>query len=287
MALHQAARDGDLARVIELVDAGADLDAHDHNGSTPLMLAMYYGHADIARVLVERGSDLAAVDLGGRNARDWAEAVPELIPLLEQRGARRARTNALEFPYDRDDFGPYTAALLARLRRGEFIIEPNAGVLGHIRFDMPAELKALLHTWAHKPASSWLNLGYWQIQRRSLVELPLGGAELPAGLEPGRMLPIGEGYYNEVLLVGWTADGATPVCSYGREVSVGWSADDSMPVPHTEYGRAVEVVAPSLEAFLDGLWWSWRRHAGRAGDEPGDADAPEDLRAIRDAGNRG
>jgi hypothetical protein len=257
MALHRAASDGELARVMELVDAGADLDARDHNGSTPLMLAMYHGHTDVARLLVERGSDLAVVDLGGRNARDWAEAMPALIPLLGERGARRARTDTLEFPYDSDDFGPYTSALLARLRQGEFIIEPCASVLRHIRSDMPAELKALLHTWAHKPASSWLDLGYWQIQRRSLVELPIAGAELPADLVPGRMLPIGEGYNNEVLLVGWTAEGAAPICSYDRAVSVGWSADGSTPVPHTEYGRAVNVVAPSLEDFLGGLRWTW------------------------------
>jgi hypothetical protein len=254
MALHQAARDGDLARVVELVNGGADIDERDHNGSTPLMLAMYHGHADVARLLVERGSDPAVVDLGGRNARDWAEAMPELIPLLEERGARRARSAVLEFPYDRGDFGPCTAALLARLRQGEFIIEPNADVVRHIRTDMPAELKALLHTWAHKPASSWLDLGYWQIQRRSLVDLPLADAHLPSGLEPGRLLPIGEGYHNEVLLAGWTPDGAAPICSYGREVSVVWSADGSTPAPHTVYAGAVEVVAPSLEDFLSGLW---------------------------------
>jgi hypothetical protein len=152
--LHSAAREGDVAAVADLVDDGADLDARDHNGMTPLMQAMWRGHAAVAKLLIERGSDLAITDRSGSNARDWADVLPELIPLLEHRNAVRNRVDAIEHPYDEDGLGPRTAAFLARLRDGGHLAAADPVVLAHLRPDLPAAVKALLHTWAHKPASS-------------------------------------------------------------------------------------------------------------------------------------
>jgi len=42
-------------------------------GLTPLMVAAAFGNTPGVDVLVARGADMRAVDLHGRNARDWAE----------------------------------------------------------------------------------------------------------------------------------------------------------------------------------------------------------------------
>src|SRR5438874_3428731 len=50
----------DLARA--LIDADADVNQAALNGVTPLMAAAYGGHLEIARVLIAKGADVAAID---------------------------------------------------------------------------------------------------------------------------------------------------------------------------------------------------------------------------------
>jgi hypothetical protein len=223
--LHAAASDGDVTAVADLLDAGADIDARDHNGMTPLMRAMWRGHVDVARLLVERGSDLAVTDLSGSNARDWADVLPAVIPLVEQRNGTRNRVETIEFP----DGGDADLAFLARLREGGFLAAPDQAVLAHLRPAMPAALAALLHTWAHKPASVSTRIGVWEVGRRSLFT---GVAGVPGG--PERAVCIGANDIGELLVVTWTPDGSTPVRSYD---------------PRT---GAVTTVALSLERFFVG-----------------------------------
>ena len=214
MDLHSAARDGDLAAVADLVDDGADLDARDHNGMTALMQAIRRGHTAVAKLLIERGSDPAITDLGGRNARDWADVLPELIPLLELRNAVRNRVDTIEHPYDEGGLGPRTTAFLARLRDGGYLAAADPVVLTHLCPDMPAAVKALLHTWAHKPASSWLRVGVWEVQRRSLYTGLPAAMPLPEGVEAERAICVGVNELGEWLMITWTADGSTPVWSF-------------------------------------------------------------------------
>lgn len=57
-----------------LLDAGADIDARDVRGMTPLMLAIATDHADIRtiRLLLERDADAIIRDRDGLTAADWA-----------------------------------------------------------------------------------------------------------------------------------------------------------------------------------------------------------------------
>ena len=61
-ALREAARAGDLARVTELLDAGVDPNGGNRYGSTALFFAADRGHADIVRLLLERGADVNRQD---------------------------------------------------------------------------------------------------------------------------------------------------------------------------------------------------------------------------------
>ncbi|KAK7747636.1 hypothetical protein SLS62_009047 [Diatrype stigma] len=71
-AVVEAAEDGDLARVRELVALGADLSRVDCFGETALHYAAENGHAEIVRALVRAGADTARRDDSGRTPLDCA-----------------------------------------------------------------------------------------------------------------------------------------------------------------------------------------------------------------------
>lgn len=54
----RAVRRGDPAAVLELLQAGADVDARDRHGQTALMLAAHRGHREVVEALVKGGADL-------------------------------------------------------------------------------------------------------------------------------------------------------------------------------------------------------------------------------------
>ena len=66
--LHCAVWKGHEAIVALLLDAGADVSVHNHNGhwgTTPLHAAAHGNRAAIARLLIEHGADIQAKDLNG------------------------------------------------------------------------------------------------------------------------------------------------------------------------------------------------------------------------------
>jgi ankyrin repeat protein len=64
--LHYATRDGYLDVVRELLDAGAAIDDRDPNDITPLLMAASNDRVAVARFLIARGADIQAVDWYGR-----------------------------------------------------------------------------------------------------------------------------------------------------------------------------------------------------------------------------
>jgi len=249
LSLQAAAEAGQLSRVVELLNAGADLQQQDHNGLTALMAVLYViptapeeraayaDHLAVAELLIERGSDLTLRDSGGRNALEWARGLPDIQQMIVARGGVRSRNESIEFPYDRADFPAYVKAFFSVMRRGEFLVEPRAGILAYLRPDMPADLKALLHTWAHKP-SGWLNFGYWELDTRLLFDpasSPDQFGELQLDFTPAGALAIGQSYYQVMLLATWQA---------GDERMRLWAYDD-------EYQRAEPLN--SFDEFLQDL----------------------------------
>ena len=64
-----------------LVDLGADVNAADDYGITPLMVAANMGEVSIIQFLVDRGADLGAYDLGKKNDGAFGASVEPLMPV--------------------------------------------------------------------------------------------------------------------------------------------------------------------------------------------------------------
>jgi uncharacterized protein len=62
------ARNGDLDRLREVLDAGVPVNLTNSAGDTLLILASYHVHADVVRELVARGADHARVNDRGQTA---------------------------------------------------------------------------------------------------------------------------------------------------------------------------------------------------------------------------
>ena len=73
-AFMYAAARGDGSVVGQLIEAGAEINAANNNGVTPLMLASGNGHEAIALQLLDAGADPRAVNKWGRSALQEAEA---------------------------------------------------------------------------------------------------------------------------------------------------------------------------------------------------------------------
>jgi ankyrin repeat protein len=91
-ALLEAARRGQGAVALRLVEAGARVDAMDAYGVTALMFSLITGSGETAKALLEKGADVDARDVDGRTALVEAlttenDLPPEIIPDLIRNGA--------------------------------------------------------------------------------------------------------------------------------------------------------------------------------------------------------
>jgi ankyrin repeat protein len=88
--LHYAAYTGDLVRIRALVKAGADINALDYTGATPLMWACGTSHEDAAHLLLDLGADgTIRKDKYGTSALHFAchEGFVSVIRRLVEMGA--------------------------------------------------------------------------------------------------------------------------------------------------------------------------------------------------------
>lgn len=87
--LHEAVHVGDVAEAKRLLAEGADPNAVDDVGRTPLHWAAAFGHTEVAGVLVGHGADLDPRDPEGRTPLHWAayRGGQKMVSLLAEAGA--------------------------------------------------------------------------------------------------------------------------------------------------------------------------------------------------------
>ena len=71
--MHNAAQEGHVEIVKILLERGANPNAEDDAGRTPLHDAAFKGHVEIVKLLLERGADPWIADKGGHIPLDYAK----------------------------------------------------------------------------------------------------------------------------------------------------------------------------------------------------------------------
>ena len=65
LTLHTCAEKGHLDVARDLIEAGADVNAKDNDGFTPLSICAEKGHLEVSRALIEKGADVNAKEDDG------------------------------------------------------------------------------------------------------------------------------------------------------------------------------------------------------------------------------
>jgi len=86
--IHWASRNGHVAIVDILLTAGVSVDATDHKGLTPLMMACMFGRSMMAAYLLGQGAAPHLTDINGDSALHWAayKGFPGLMQMLINSG---------------------------------------------------------------------------------------------------------------------------------------------------------------------------------------------------------
>ena len=117
-----AAAAGQTARIAELLDGGAAIDACNGRGQSALHVAARCGRVDAAALLLARGASHALIDARGRRPLDAANVDPETLHRIRQQLRRTA-----SIPDDPRAlaFGPAPDPWLAQLRRDGIVRIPG------------------------------------------------------------------------------------------------------------------------------------------------------------------
>ena len=88
--LFSACKRGDIEGVKRHLADGADVNAKDNSVDTPLHIAAFERHTEIAELLIAKGADVNAKDADGKTPLDRAimNRLDELADLLRKHGAK-------------------------------------------------------------------------------------------------------------------------------------------------------------------------------------------------------
>jgi ankyrin repeat protein len=87
--LINAVKEGNLKKVIDLLENGADVNAKNNDGYTALMTASREGHKEIVELLIKNGADVNVKNNDGGTALMYASSKghKEIVELLIKNGA--------------------------------------------------------------------------------------------------------------------------------------------------------------------------------------------------------
>jgi len=95
ISIHEAIFEGNIEAVKQHLAAGADVNAKEEDGRTPLHVAAMGGHTEVAELLIAKGADVnVKEDNLGSTPLDWAthpsnpNASTELADLLRKHGGK-------------------------------------------------------------------------------------------------------------------------------------------------------------------------------------------------------
>ena len=103
--LFTAIRNADAQAVRKLLDNGADVNARDPEGNTPLILASFYASPECLELLIKKGADVNSVNKAGAtprySRRELAGLIPRgrqslLHPFIRERPSRAAEESHVE-----------------------------------------------------------------------------------------------------------------------------------------------------------------------------------------------
>ena len=124
-ALSHAVIAGDIARIREMLDAGADVNAKDGLDRTPLHLAAFHGRTEIIDLLVAHGADVNARDLTATPPLHAAVIAGKQGAAVQMLLDRRADLHAVN---GKGQTALHLAAATGQPRLTKFLIERGADV---------------------------------------------------------------------------------------------------------------------------------------------------------------
>ena len=84
--IHEAAKTGNIEAIKQHLDAGADVNAMNKYGWTPLFYAVQVDYKEVAELLITKGADLNAKDVKGKTPLHYP-STKEIAELLIAKGA--------------------------------------------------------------------------------------------------------------------------------------------------------------------------------------------------------
>ncbi len=124
--LRQAAKRGDVEATNLLLEQGANKEAADNYGRTPLHKAAYNGYSEVVKVLLDAKANIDAADKGGRTplnyAAQWGHS--EVVKILLEQGANKdAADNYGNTPLHDAAFNGRSEMVKALLEKGALVYD--------------------------------------------------------------------------------------------------------------------------------------------------------------------
>ena len=120
-AIYRVVRDGNVSGLRELLETYDNITERDIDyGRKALHLAAWYGHIDVAKLLIQSGAEINAVDNGGLSVLYYASSCS--VPLALELICSGAKIDKIVLQNDRTGLLVQIEERLEKLRNGEYCI---------------------------------------------------------------------------------------------------------------------------------------------------------------------